>query len=217
MPDDDDDNIDFPAPEQTLLPSTTKKQQRRQRQKSRKVALRQQAAVAESLVKKHASDLQERLSDRLNRQRAERTGVTHRNVRQAVKDAGLDIRAGDGVEDVMRRMGISGMASSPAFAMLKSDPRCQEALSKMSPAELQRAVQLVQEATKPIEETLETLLLEATAGVEPELPDSERDDAEDTPEFILRIEAAHKAGVPVDLSGLFDGMPCFDTAATENI
>ena len=100
QPPEHNEDDDFPAPPMgTTGMMLTQRQRRRIRDKSKK------EAIAKTSVQSKEA-LQKLLHLRLTEKREVRTGVARNKVRQVVADDNLDVRPGDNVMTIARRMGV---------------------------------------------------------------------------------------------------------------
>lgn len=104
QPPEHNEDDDFPAPPMgTTGMMLTQRQRRRIRDKSKK------EAIAKTSVQSKEA-LQKLLHLRLTEKREVRTGVARNKVRQVVADNNLDVRPGDDVVTIARRMGVKDPA-----------------------------------------------------------------------------------------------------------
>ena len=104
QPPEHNEEEDFPAPPMgTTGMMLTQRQRRRIRDKSKK------EAIAKASVQSKEA-LQKLLRSRLTEKREVRTGVARNKVRQVVADNNLDVRPGDDVVTIARRMGVKDPA-----------------------------------------------------------------------------------------------------------
>ena len=104
QPPEHNEDDDFPAPPMgTTGMMLTQRQRRRIRDKSKK------EAIAKTSVQSKEA-LQKLLHLRLTEKREVRTGVARNKVRQVVADNNLDVRPGDNVMTIARRMGVKDPA-----------------------------------------------------------------------------------------------------------
>ena len=104
QPPEHNEDDDFPAPPMgTTGMMLTQRQRRRIRDKSKK------EAIAKTSVQSKDA-LQKLLHLRLTEKREVRTGVARNKVRQVVADNNLDVRPGDDVVTIARRMGVKDPA-----------------------------------------------------------------------------------------------------------
>jgi hypothetical protein len=101
----DADEDEFPAPPAgtILMTMLTQRQRRRMRDKAKK------AAIAKASVQENEA-LKELLHLRLTEKREVRTGVTRSKARKMVAETNLDVRPGDDVATIARRMGLDDPA-----------------------------------------------------------------------------------------------------------
>ena len=109
QPPEHNEDDDFPAPPMgTTGMMLTPRQRRRIKDKSKKDKSKKEAIAKTSVQSKEA--LQKLLHLRLTEKREVRTGVARNKVRQVVADNNLDVRPGDDVVTIARRMGVKDPA-----------------------------------------------------------------------------------------------------------